>query len=224
MIKSIVVDTFTAFQKNEILSKWADGKAQLDDWKDYGTDIVVFTKALTSKGFTVVGVLGYEGTGKSYGMKFLPKESNMWFNVDGKNPTWKGGKEEYGTINNPTKYMKLPKNYADVLKVVDAGLEKKAFDPNPIAFFIAHIEDYKGAGGQQRQRLKTFGKLANKMNIEDMFNICYYTEVEPEGEKMKYRFRTQNSGFDTCRSMEELHDSLYIDNNFQLIVEAINKY
>ncbi len=33
-IKTIVVDTFTAFQKNEILEKWEKGKATNDDWKD----------------------------------------------------------------------------------------------------------------------------------------------------------------------------------------------
>ena len=30
-IKTIVVDTFTAFQKNEILEKWEKGKATNDD-------------------------------------------------------------------------------------------------------------------------------------------------------------------------------------------------
>jgi hypothetical protein len=33
-IKSICVDTFTAFQKNEILEKWEKGTTSHADWKD----------------------------------------------------------------------------------------------------------------------------------------------------------------------------------------------
>jgi hypothetical protein len=33
-IQSIVVDTFTAFQKNEILAKWEKGAATQTDWRD----------------------------------------------------------------------------------------------------------------------------------------------------------------------------------------------
>lgn len=223
-LKSIVVDTFTAFQKNEILDKWEKGKATNDDWKDYGTDITLFVRKLNERGFTNIGVIGYEGSGKSYGMKFLTPGSNLWFNADNKNPTWKGGKEEYGTISEPKRMMKLAKTYKEVLDTIDFGLSKDMFDKNPIAFLLAHIEDYKSVNGEQRQRLKTFGKLANKMNVEDMLNICYYTEVKREGDKVNYYLRTRNSGFDNCRTLEELHDSIYIDNNFQKIVEAVDSY
>lgn len=223
-IKSIVVDTFTAFQKNEILEKWEKGKAQLDDWKDYGTDIVLFIRQLNAKGFTCVGVVGYEGSGKSFGMKALPSGTNVWFNADDKNATWKGGKEEYGTKNSPTRMMKLPKSYKEVIDVVDSIKQLNLLADEPIAFLLAHIEDYKSVGGQQRQRLKTMGKLANKMNIEDMFNICYYAEVKREGNVVNYTLRTQNSGFDNCRTLEGLHESLHIPNDFNKIIEAIDKY
>ncbi len=190
----------------------------------YGTDIVLFVKNLTQRGFTVVGVLGYEGTGKSFGMKTLPSKTNIWFNADAKNPTWKGGKDEYGTINNPSPYMKTPIAYKDVLTSIDAAKKNNLLDDEPVAFLLAHIEDYKSTDGKQRQRLKTMGKLANKMNVEDMFTICYYTDVRKEGDKISYYFRTQNSGADTCRTMEGLHPTLYIENDFNKIVEAINNY
>lgn len=223
-IKSIVVDTFTAFQKNEILDKWEKGKATQDDWKDYGTDIVLFVRKLNELGFTCIGVLGYEGTGKSFGMKYLPTKTNVWFNADFKNPTWKGGKDEYGSVAEKTGYMQTPKTYAEVLKFIAAMKAGDKLEKNPVAFLIAHLEDYKSTDGKVRQRLKTLGKLANKINIEDMLNMCYYTEVTKEGEKVSYKLRTKNSGNDTCRTMEDLHDELYIDNNFQQIIEAIDKY
>ena len=223
-IKTVVVDTFTAFQKNDVLTKWEKGKATQDDWKDYGVDIVVFVKKLTEMGVTVVGVVGYEGTGKSFGMKYLPTKTNVWFNADRKNATWKGGKEEYGTITAPSRYMKLPKSYDEVLNTIKAIKEQGLLDEEPVAFLLGHIEDYKSVNGQQRQRLKTLGKLANKMNVEDMFSMCYYTEVQREGLKTTYKFRTQNSGFDNCRSLEAQHDSYTIDNNYQTVIEAIENY
>ena len=223
-IKSIVVDTFTAFQKNEILEKWEKGKAQLDDWKDYGTDIVLFARRINDLGFNCVAVLGYEGSGKSFGMKTLVPGTNLWYNADNKNPTWLGGKQEYGTKTQPTKYMVIPKTYDDVINHIKLLKSKDMFDENPIAFFLAHIEDYKSANGQQRQRLKTFGKLANKVNVEDMFNVCYYTDVRREGDKVNFQLRTQNNGWDTCRSNEGMHTTAYIPNDYKLIIDAIENY
>lgn len=223
-IKSIVIDTFTAFQKNEILEKWEKGSTSHADWKDYGVDIVMFIEHLNRRGFTCVGVLGYEGTGKSFGMKTLPSKTNVWFNADNKNTTFKGGKEEYGTIVAPTRYMKQPRTYSDVISVVDSMQMTNLLDSEPVAFLIAHIEDYKAADGIVRQKLKTLGKLANKINIEDKLTMCYYTDVQAEGQSVKYKLRTQNSGSNTCRTMEDLHDSLYIDNDFNLIMDALKIY
>lgn len=157
-------------------------------------------------------------------MKTLPSQTNLWFNADGKNPTWKGGKEEYGTKTAPTKYMSIPKTYADVINVINAVKKAGQLDDNPIAFLMAHIEDFKSTDGKVRQRLKTLGKLTNKMNIEDMFEMCYYTEVIMEGGKPVYRLRTQNNGSDTCRTMEGLHDEFHIPNDGKAIVDAIVNY
>lgn len=224
LIKSIVIDTFTAFQKDEILRKWQAGKANYDDWKDYGTDIVVFNNDLISLGFTLVGVLGYEGTGKSFGMKSLEADTNIWYNADRKNATWVGGKQQYGTINGPTRYMTLPTTYSQVISHIKDVKSKNLFVLNPVAFLLGHIEDYKSVGGEIRQRLKTFGKVANKMNIEDKLTMCYYTAIHMEGDKPKFCLKTQNSGMDTCRTNEGMHNDLLIPNNFQTIFEAIEKF
>jgi hypothetical protein len=223
-IRSIVVDTFTAFQKNQVLEKWDNGKATQDDWRDYGTDIVLFVKKLKERGFEPVLILGYEGSGKSYGVKALPPKTNIWFNADNKPVTYKGGKLEYGTPANPSNYMIIPKGYDEVLNVVDRIKAKGNLHGNPIAFLIGHVEDYKSANGVQRQRLKTLGKLTNKVNIEDMFTMCYYTEAVKDGDKMKFSLRTQNSGYDTGRSLEAQHETLFIENNFQKIIDSIDAY
>jgi hypothetical protein len=224
-IRSIVVDTFTAFQKNEILRKWstASGQAKHDDWKDYGVEINLFIQELSDRGFNIVGVLGTEGTGKSYGQKFLPPKSNIWFNADWKNPTYEGGRKEYGTRIKPTWYNYRPTTYSDVLERVDYVINKGMLDESPVAFLLGHIEDYK-SGDKVKQRLKTFGRLTNKFNIEDRLEMCYYTEVTREGDTVKYYLRTQNNGLDTCRSLEKQHNKLLIENNFQLIIDSIDMY
>lgn len=224
-IRSICVDTFTAFQKNEILKKWGNGDTtKHDDWKDYGVEINIFIRELIKRGFAVVGILGTEGTGKSYGMKFLESQTNIWFNADNKNPTYLGGKDEYGTKIKRKWFNKLPETYEDVVKSIDGVIAKGMLHELPVAFLIAHTEEYKSSNDKIKQRLKTLGKLTNKLNIEDLFEMCYYTEVTKVGDKAKYQLRTQNNGADTCRTMEGQHATTLIDNNFQLIIDSIDKY
>jgi len=175
-------------------------------------------------GFTCIGVIGYEGTGKSFGMSTLQEGDCIWYNADKKNPTWKGGKEVFGTRNNPTRYQYVPEGYDDCIGHITELRSKGVFEDEPIAFLIGHVEDYKTSDGQVRQRLKTLGKLAKTMNIEDELNHCYYTEVKKEGNTVKYQFRTQNSGFDTCRSPQGLHNGLYINNDYAQIISDIENY
>ena len=222
LVRSITVDTFTAFQKNQIFDKWEEGKVTHDEWKDHGVDIVQFVRELREQGFILVGVLGYEGTGKSYGQKFLPSKTNIWFNVDNKDSTYRGGKAEYGTPESPSHYMVVPKTYKDVIDKIKKVKSKGMLAPRPIAFLIGHIEDYK-SGDTTRQRLKTLGKIS-KINVEDMFTMCYYTEIIPDGSLPTYKLRTQNNGRNTGRTMEGQHKELYIDNNFAEIIKSFDEY
>lgn len=225
LIKTIVIDTLTAFQKQQMFAKAEKGRIPITDWADYGNDLCLFIERLaTVYKFEVIAILGYEGTGKSYGMKFLPSGTNLWFNSDCKNPTWKGGREEYGTITNKKGYMVLPKDYDDVYKILDATEKAGRFDVQRYAFVTAHIEAFKGTGDKTRERLKTLGKLSQKMNIEDKFTNCFYTEVSEEDGKPVYMLNTQNNGANTARSLENLFPERLIPNNFQMIVDAIEKY
>jgi hypothetical protein len=224
-IRSIVIDTMTAFMKEDILQTWSGGKKiSHDDWKDYGVELLTFVDKIIKRGFTIVGVFGYEGTGKSAGMKGLETQTNLWFNLDNKNPTWRGGFQEYGSINEKKPFMSLSKSYQDVIQTIDLLKEAKRFDKEPVAFLLGHLEDYSSVNGEKRQRLKTFGRLSNKMNIEDMFTICLYTSIQMEGGMPQYKLATHNNGYNTARSYEGMFDESYIPNDFGYVINKIDDY
>ena len=126
-IQSICVDTVNAIQNNQYMGM-LDKKTMVtrDKWRDFGVDIYMFMDKLKAMGFEIVLVLGYEGSGKSYGIKHLEPGTNLWFNSDGKNPTFKniefGGekfkpREVYGTKQKPTKFMVVPESYAEIISL-----------------------------------------------------------------------------------------------------------
>tara|TARA_R110000851_G_scaffold78000_5_gene172062 strand:+ start:3332 stop:4045 length:714 start_codon:yes stop_codon:yes gene_type:complete len=233
-IQSIVVDTVNAIQNNQYMSM-LDKKTMVtrDKWKDFGVDIYMFMDKLKSLGFEVVLVLGYEGSGKSYGIKYLEPETNIWFNADNKNPTFKsieyGGekfkpREVYGTKNKPTRFMTVPENFSDIIGYIEEVEKGGMLSETPVAFLVGHIEEYRTGNDEIRQRLKTLGSLASKMNIEGSVEYCLYSKLNPQGDKVEFKLDTINSGTNTARSSEEAFPTRYIDNNFHTVLDAIINY
>jgi hypothetical protein len=222
-IKTIVIDTLNGLQNDQWMAM--QKKAANDDWFDFSKDIYNFIVELTKLGFEIVLVPGYEGTGKSYGMKTLEPGTNIWYNCDNKNPTWEGGRGEYGTKQNPTKYQIVPEDYNEILEHIKAGQEAGGFDEKviPVAYLLCHIEEFK-SGNETRQRMKTLGKMASKMNIEGKMEHVYYTQVKKEGGKVTYNLLTQNTGLNSGRSPEGLFKDERIPNDYNLIFNAIQAY
>ena len=88
---------------------------------------------------------------------------------------------------------------------------------------MGHIEDYRSAD-ETRQRLKTLGNLATKMNVEGKVENCLYTYLDATNEMPQFKMDTMNNGSNTARSMHGAFESRYIDNNFDLIYKALTKY
>lgn len=233
-IQTIVVDTLNEIQNKQYMGLLdTNTMVSRDKWKDFGVDIYMFMQHLKDLGFETVLILGYEGTGKSFGIKKLEPGTNLWFNSDKKNATFKeiefdgktySPREIYGTKNNPTKYMTIPKTYKEIISYVEGIKKGGMLDENPVAFLIGHVEDYKTSEGEMRQRLKTLGGLATKMNIEGSVEYCLYSSINVQGEKVEYKFDTKNSGTNTGRSSEGAFKTKYIDNDFNLIYNAIKNY
>lgn len=234
-IQTVCIDTLNAIQNNQYMSM-LDKKTMVtrDKWKDFSVDIYAFIiDDLKRMGFENVLILGHPGTGKSFGIKYLEPGTNIWYNADDKNPTFRNVKfndkefkasKVYGTRMNPTSYMRIPKTYSDISNHIKALIKKGHFDDFRVAFILGHVEDYKTKDGEVNQRLMLLGNLAKRLNIEGSVENCYYSEVEVIGDDTKFLFNTLNTGTNTGRAKEDLFSSRYIDNNFHTIYKALKEY
>lgn len=156
-------------------------------------------------------------------MRTLPSKTNIWFNVDNKNPVWEGGREEYGRKNNPiVPYHIIPKTYEDMVTVINEGIEKGMFEEERFAIITGHTENFK-EGAETRMRLKTLGNLNNKMQLEGKLETVLYSVVELENGTPKYLLETQNNGYNTARSPMGLFEGK-IPNDYNLIIEKLLNY
>lgn len=220
-IRSICVDTLTAIQNEQFMHDRK--KPGHDQWKDYGQDIYVFMSDLQALGFEIILILGEPGTGKSSGMRTLPSNTNIWYNADNKNPVWEGGNAEYGKKLAPkAPYHVIPKEYSDIIKHVKLGISKNMFEDVRYAFVTGHTETFK-AGNDTRERLKILGKLGTKMQLEGKMETVLYSRVEMDNATPRFILETQNNGFNTARSPQNLFEGK-IDNDYNMIIEKLSSY
>jgi len=219
-VRTICVDTLTGIQNEEFMADRR--KPGHDQWKDYGQDIYTFISDLQKLGFEIILILGEPGTGKSSGMMTLPHDTNVWFNADNKNPTWTGGKAEYGTKYAPrSPYHMIPTDYKQVIDHVKRGLDKGIFEDQRYAFLTGHTETYK-VGNDTKERLKILGKLGTKMQLEGKAEVVLYSRVEMVSGKPEFILETQNNGFNTARSPMGVFEGK-IPNDYNFIVQELLK-
>jgi hypothetical protein len=220
-IRSICVDTLTGIQTEEYMRDRV--KPGHDKWKDYGQGIYTFIGDLQRRGFTLALILGEPGTGKSSGMRTLAPNTNIWYNADNKNPVWVGGNAEYGKKVAPRQpYHVIPTSYAEIIAHIDAGIAKGMFEDDRYAFITGHIETFK-SGNETLQRLKVLGNMATKMQLEGKLESVFYSAVEKGANGLDFILETQNNGFNTARSPQELFEPK-IPNDYGFILEKLMSY
>ncbi len=220
-IKSICVDTLTGIQTEEYMRD--KKKPGHDKWKDYSQDIYTFMGDLQRMGFELILIIGEPGVGKSSGMRTLPHDTNIWYNADNKNPVWEGGKVEYGTKVSPrTPFHVVPTSYTDITAHIKAGIDKGMFEEERYAFLTGHVETFK-SGSETMQRLKTLGNMANKMQLEGKLESVFYAKVEKDNNNINYILETQNNGFNTARSPQNLFEPK-IENDYKFILDKLINY
>jgi len=85
-----------------------------------------------------------------------------------------------------------------------------------IVYFLHHTEMSEFGG----IKAKTVGKMLDQqLTVEGMFSIVLRTKVESG----QYKFITQNSGNDTCKSPMEMF-ALEIDNDLKFVDTQIRDY
>lgn len=220
-IRTICVDTLTGIQQEEYME--SKKKPGHDEWADFGKDIYTFMSDLQTLGFEIVLILGEPGTGKSSGMRTLPHNTNIWYNADNKNPVWEGGKEEYGKKIKPrTPYHLIPKSYKEIINDIKEGIKAGMFEDERYAFITGHTETYK-VGNDTKERLKTLGKMATKMQLEGKMETVLYSRVELEAGKPVFILETQNNGSNTARSHQNMFEGK-ISNDYNFIVQKLLSY
>jgi hypothetical protein len=220
----VVVDTLNSIQTDLYMSL-LDEKTMVsrDKWKDFGVEVYMLYEKIKSIKGHIIQILGKEGSGKSYGIKYLNPETTLWIHTDRKPITFKGGNKVWKPENR--NFTEVPRTFKEIMERIVMANEKKLNPDQPLyVFILGHIEDYKGADDAVHQRLKLLGSMATKMNVEGGLVNSLYTNVTWTGDKLEYKLDTKSSGFNTARTQEDLFPTRLIDNNFQLIVDALKNY
>ena len=223
--RTIVIDTINALQNNLYNKLLQDkGKAGYDDWKDFGVEIYdLYRKLKTLPDTTLVQILGYEGTGKTFGSSFLNPEETVIFNCDQKPLSFFGGRAKYSIDNSKGNYKEYT-TYDEVF-INDKAINTKR-KGSMIIYILGHIVDFKSGDSQvMRQRLKVLGKQATNLGIEGLnFVHTYYAKIDPGlamTDPNRYRLVTVNSGYNTARSPQGYWTDAEIPNNYQIINDGI---
>lgn len=90
---------------------------------------------------------------------------------------------------------------------------------------LTHVEDNTDASGVKKLKAKTVGRLVdNIVNLEGMFTVVLYTDVEEKDGVNNYGFMTQTDGRNTCKSPDGMFAEKKIPNDLQFVFDKMNEY
>lgn len=219
--KSVVIDTLSRPQIEKYVEE--SKKPNFDKWFFLGQNVIDFVYSLQRLGYGMCLIAGYEGTGKSFGMRNFTSGSNIWINLDFKDPTWKGGFKDYGR-----KFQPKPSHwtfedqgilaYGNIIKKLKGAQKHEYLDPNCVIFVLSHLRQRK----DDSYTVHSVGQMVSNFNIESAFENRLVAETKMEDGEPKYFYRTKTTGTgDFCSSMEGLFDEMFIDNDMNLVRENI---
>lgn len=93
-------------------------------------------------------------------------------------------------------------------------------------FYFSHPEEQYDGDDIVSFKMKTSGKLIdNQINLEGLFTICLYTNVEEDKNgKQEYTFVTNRYKKYPAKSPQGMFDEIKIPNNLQTVVDKIDEY
>lgn len=121
------------------------------------------------------------------------------------------------------KFEQIAKAFSDILlKVKDLRDDLKVF-------IMLHEEEFVSEDGSYRKRIISIPSkmIREKLNPERLTNYAFFTYRQPDTENpevLTYSFITGNDLLCAAKSPLGCFDTKLIDNNLQIIVDAIDKY
>ena len=199
----------------------------------------------------LVFILGRSGTGKSYSMRNMDKDSYVVINVQGKILPFKGaGNVTMVNCDDSDDIVDHIKKYAAKFKVIviddfqyvmanefmrramERGFDKfteiarHAWDiANCVRSLpqdvIVYIMCHTDVDNEGLERLKTIGKLLDEKIVLEGMSTIVLKTNVSDG---KYSFLTQNNGKDTTKSPAGMFPSYAIDNDLKYVDDKIRSY
>lgn len=199
----------------------------------------------------LVFILGRSGTGKSYSMRNMDKESYVVINVQGKILPFKGsGKVTMVNCDDSDDIVNHIEKYANSFKTIvvddfqyvmanefmrramERGYDKfteiarHAWDiANCVRSLpqdvIVYIMCHTDVDNEGLERLKTIGKLLDEKIVLEGMSTIVLKTNVSDG---KYSFLTQNNGKDTTKSPAGMFPSYAIDNDLKYVDDKIRSY
>lgn len=115
---------------------------------------------------------------------------------------------------------KFAQDMYDLLDAINNVLRKDL-----VVYLLCHTEKYINDTGVLVERISTHGQQLNRFVPESFSTVVLYTQVEAlPGQKPKYYFRTETSGFDTCKTPMGMFEEALIPNNLPLAEKIIKEY
>jgi hypothetical protein len=199
----------------------------------------------------LVFILGRSGTGKSFSMRNMDKDSYMVINVQGKILPFKGaGKVTMINCDDSDDIVTYIKSYSKQFKIIivddfqyvmanefmrramERGYDKfteiarHAWDiANCVRSLpqdvIVYIMCHTDTDSEGLERLKTIGKLLDEKIVLEGMSTIVLKTNVSDG---KYVFLTQNNGKDTTKSPAGMFPSYAIDNDLKYVDDKIRSY
>lgn len=199
----------------------------------------------------LVYILGRSGTGKSYSMRNMDKDSFVVINVQGKILPFKGsGKVTMVNCDDSDDIVNYIKKYATLYKIIvvddfqyvmanefmrramERGYDKfteiarHAWDIAECVRslpkeVIVYIMCHTDTDNDGIERLKTIGKLLDEKIVLEGMSTIVLKTNVSDG---KYCFLTQNNGKDTTKSPAGMFPSYAIDNDLKYVDDKIRSY
>lgn len=130
----------------------------------------------------------------------------------------------FNLVNKATEvgYTKFSVMAKDMVKLIQSS---KKFRDDLVIFYLTHSEAVEDAGEVTTYKMKTAGKMIdNQINMDGLFTVVLYTDVETKGSKAEFSFITNRYKKYPAKSPVGMFEDLKIPNDLSVVLEKVKEY